>query len=237
MEKIKVKGFKDNPRKISESQLNLLEESLRDLGDLGGSVFNRKSKSWVGGNQRSKIFNQSGASLDLLEGEYEIEYTHQFPKPDKQGTIGLGYILWEGRRYSYREVSWSAKKEKRANIAANKLGGEWDNEVLREKWDKDVLLATGFTDREVMDVYGKVIGGENLKDKVEGEIQFSTELGRSADYIVLKFDHKVDFLQAKTLLGLESTYSKRQNGKPWSRGIGRVIDGAEAINKLQKSGE
>lgn len=235
-DKIKVKGFKDNPRKITEAQLNKLEESLRDLGDLSGSVYNQRTHQWVGGNQRSKIFNQSGASLDLIEGEYRVEYTHQFKK-DKQGTVALGYILWEGKRYAYRQVDWSKEKEKRANIAANKLGGEWDNEVLREKWDKDLLLATGFSDREVVDIYGKVIGGESLKDNVEGEVKFSTELGRTADYIVLKFDHKVDFLQAKTLLGLESTYSMRQNGKPWSRGIGRVIDGAEAIDKLQNSGK
>jgi hypothetical protein len=33
---------------------------------------------------------------------------------------------------------------------------------------------------------------------------------------------------------LESTYSKRQNGKPWSKGIGRVIDGIEAIKKIKQ---
>jgi len=61
---------------------------------------------------------------------------------------------------------------------------------------------------------------------------FATELDRESNYIVLKFDNDIDWIQAKTLFGLKTETARRQNGKPWSSGIGRVLNGTEAINKL-----
>jgi hypothetical protein len=43
------------------------------------------------------------------------------------------------------------------------------------------------------------------------------------------------FINIQSILGLDSTYSKRANGKPWSKGIGRVIDGIDAIIKIKES--
>jgi hypothetical protein len=42
-------------------------------------------------------------------------------------------------------------------------------------------------------------------------------------------------LQVQSIFGLESTYSLRQNGKTWSKGVGRVIDGIDAILKIKES--
>ncbi len=67
------------------------------------------------------------------------------------------------------------------------------------------------------------------------EIEFSMELDRKSNYIVLKFERDIDFIQAEGILGLKRTHSKRQNGKPWSQGIGRVVDGVEAIEKIKGS--
>jgi hypothetical protein len=33
---------------------------------------------------------------------------------------------------------------------------------------------------------------------------------------------------------LESVYSKRKNGKPWSKGVGRVVDGTDALIKFKE---
>jgi len=44
-----------------------------------------------------------------------------------------------------------------------------------------------------------------------------------------------DWLQVQSIFGLESTYSLRQNGKTWSKGVGRVIDGIDAILKIKES--
>jgi len=74
------------------------------------------------------------------------------------------------------------------------------------------------------------------KEKLEhGEIHFSEELDRVSNYVVLKFTNDIDFLNIQTILGLDSTYSKRANGKPWSKGMGRVVDGVDAIIKIKEN--
>ena len=67
----------------------------------------------------------------------------------------------------------------------------------------------------------------------EQEIEFSEYLDESHNYVVLLFDNDVDWLSAQTHFELKSVSSKRQNGKPWSKGIGRVINGAEYLNSIK----
>jgi hypothetical protein len=100
--------------------------------------------------------------------------------------------------------------------------GEWD-------WD---MLANTF-EAEQLEDWGLDVPG--LKEPTEeGEIFFSSEIDQRSNYVVLKFSTDIDFLNIQTLLGLESTYSKRANGKPWSKGIGRVVDGVDAIIKIKE---
>src|SRR5688500_12599476 len=106
-----MKAYSKNARKISEQQLADLESFLRELGDLGGIVHDLNSDQIIGGNQRSKVF-------DINDCKIEIE--HRMKKPDAQGTVGLGYVIWKGKRYSYRQVRWTPKQCEKANIVANK---------------------------------------------------------------------------------------------------------------------
>ena len=107
-------------------------------------------------------------------------------------------------------------------IITDNIGfGEWDWDILRKDWNADALMNWN------LDV------PDTEPEKTEVEIQFAKELDFESNYIVLKFDTDIDWLQAKTLLGLESVYSKRANGKTWSKGIGRVVNGREAIKKIQ----
>lgn len=102
--------------------------------------------------------------------------------------------------------------------------GDDDFDALANEWDALELEEWGF---EIPDIK------EN--DNKEGDIIFSTELDYESNYIVLKFNKDIDFINIESLLGLESTYSKRQNGKPWAKGIGRVVDGIDAIIKIKES--
>ena len=108
-------------------------------------------------------------------------------------------------------------------IKDNTSGGEWDFELLANEWDVEQLEDWG------LDM------PKGKEDKEEGEIIFSNELDFESNYIVLKFSKDIDFLNIQTILNLESTYSKRANGKPWSKGIGRVVDGVDAILKFKES--
>jgi hypothetical protein len=115
------------------------------------------------------------------------------------------------------------EEEQRRFIIADNVGfGEHDWDMLANEWDAVELEAWGLDMPEIKN------------PKTEGEIFFSEELDYQSNYIVLKFTTDIDFTQIETLLDLKSSYSKRANGKPWSKGIGRVIDGTEAILKIKE---
>ena len=120
----------------------------------------------------------------------------------------------------------TAEQLRAITIKDNVGFGEHDWDLLANEWDSVELEEWGLDINKDED---------NTEDKENGEIKFSTELDQESNYIVLKFTKDIDFLFIQSLLGLESTYSKRQNGKPWSKGIGRVVDGVDAILKFKES--
>lgn len=136
--------FPSNPRKISRRQFEELGDTLHALGDLSGIIYNRRTKNFPGGNQRSKAI-----SFD----DCEIEYVTTFEKPDEQGTVAIGFVIWEGHRYNYREVDWDEPTERHANLVANKGGGDWDFDILAEAWTAEELSDGGFTDVEIGEIF------------------------------------------------------------------------------------
>jgi hypothetical protein len=115
------------------------------------------------------------------------------------------------------------EQQKDEFIVKDNVGfGEWD-------WDE---LANTF-EAEQLEDWGLDVPG--LKEpKEEGEIIFSTELDQQSNYIVLKFNTDIDWIQAQSIFGLKSTHAKRANGKPWAKGVGRVMDGTDAILKIKE---
>ena len=92
--------------------------------------------------------------------------------------------------------------------------------------------STAFTDDELEELLGAVSDAV----PVTAKIQFSEELLESRNYVVLYFDNDIDWLTARTHFRLKAVYSKRCNGKPWSKGIGRVVDGAKYLRRITKHG-
>lgn len=120
-------------------------------------------------------------------------------------------------------VSWNEIQKQQFVIQDNTHAGVWDYDVLANTHDAENLIEWG------VDV-------PVLTDKAEiqeQEIEFSEYLDESNNYIVLTFDNDIDWLSAQTHFKLKSVYSKRQNGKPWSKGIGRVINGAEYLDDIK----
>ena len=107
-----------NPRLINDDELQRLEDSMDEFGDLSGIVFNERTNRLVGGHQRSKII-----------GEGTIE-SRRLKTPTKTGTVAYGYITHEDTRFAYRVVDWDEDKERRAMVAANQHGGRFDDEKL-----------------------------------------------------------------------------------------------------------
>lgn len=134
--------FADNPRKISASQREQLSMHLKKFGDLGGVVYCRINNAYVGGNQRSTIFE--GAT---------ISYINHFDTPLPDKTVAIGFIEWNGNKYLYREVEFTNEEFREACIAANNDGGEWDLKVFQSSWTKDELENFGFNTSEFENLF------------------------------------------------------------------------------------
>ena len=88
------------------------------------------------------------------------------------------------------------------------------------------LVEWGFEEDDVL----RELTDEDAKE--EPEVVFSEVINESNNYVVLYFDDDVDWLQAQTHFQLESVNAKRSNGKPWSKGIGRVLSGSQYLKKI-----
>lgn len=159
-----------NPRKISSEKLKALQRTINEFGDLGGFVFNKKTKQLVGGHQRAKIFD-SDAQI-IIEKTYE--------PPTKTGTVSEGFIDLKGERFKYREVMWEESREKAANIAANKGAGEWDVSLLKEwfvelndiNFDLDLTMFDEEERKEFIPESGPVEGEDDVPEtRIETDIK------------------------------------------------------------------
>lgn len=69
-------------------------------------------------------------------------------------------------------------------------------------------------------------------------MEFVEVLNEENNYLILKFNNSVDWLQAQTLAQLKEAknYSTRKDGEIKKgmerRGLNRVVDGVDFINKL-----
>ena len=133
-----MKPYPKNPRQITTKQFADLEKWLDQLGDLSGIVHNLNTDEIIGGNQRARVFG-------LMKTEAAvIEMTRTLDAPDRQGTVGEGYIHWRDGRYGYRQVRWDAETSDLANLVANHAGGTWDWDILANEWDEEMLFGAGF---------------------------------------------------------------------------------------------
>ena len=119
------------------------------------------------------------------------------------------------------------EEQQREFIIKDNIGfGEWDWDALANNFDASDLNKWGMEVPEM----------EDKGEIQEQELEFSEYLDESHNYVVLLFDNDIDWLSAQTHFELKSVYSKRQNGKPWSKGIGRVINGAAYLKQIPIKG-
>ncbi len=214
-----LKGDPHNPREISPEALAGLKSSIKSFGDLSGIVFNLNTSQLVTGHQRlTSLREEHGEGLEIVVDEKANRFLIKIP--GAEDFVG-------------RLVRWPLSRQRMANIAANSplISGEFTSDLdaqLRQIRAGDDKMFEALRFEGLLDDGGK--GG-----KLKAEVKFAEELGEANNYIVLKFKTETDFLQARTILELESVYSRRRNGQPWSKGVGRVIDGAAAIERIRRS--
>ena len=122
------------------------------------------------------------------------------------------------------------EEQQKEFIVKDNVGfGEWDWDMLANQWDVKKLEEWGLDGFPFEDI--EEITNPN---NIDTENIFATELDSESNYIVLKFEKDIDWIQAKSVFGLQTETGRRANGKEWSKGIGRVLNGVEAINRIKK---
>lgn len=149
-----LKANPKNPRLMTNHDADSLKRSLGEFGDLSGIVYNTRTGQLVGGHQRVETFRGLG-------GAAEVVITQRFADANSVGTTAIGYLPYNGEFFNYREVDWPADRETAANIAANRIQGDWDTLLLAEmdQWLKennpDLLEMTGQTEDEINRLLGQ----------------------------------------------------------------------------------
>ena len=110
-----------------------------------------------------------------------------------------------------------------------------DNKTNESEWDFD-LLDMELSDIEIdMEQFG--FEKEEKEEKIDAEVEFSEILNEESNYLILKFDNVIDWLQAETFFNLKPkmAYSTRKDGQIKGNkkvGIGRVINGSDFFQKI-----
>lgn len=159
---------------------------------------------------------------------------------DKDGVIVAGHTRYKAAQELGLEKlpcviadDLTEEQVKAFRLSDNKVGevAEWDFDLLDEELD-------GIFDID-MSEFGFDLDFEGEKEKAEKpEVEFSEILGEENNYIILKFDQDVDWLQVESLFELKPVraYSTRKDGKIAKSmqrvGVGRVVNGAQFLNKI-----
>jgi hypothetical protein len=132
------------------------------------------------------------------------------------------------------EQAYDSEAEEIADlIADNKIAelAELDEKAVAELLEQldtgeiDMEI-TGFTEEEIAGILGK-----EEKEPLP-QVPFSEFLMEANNYVVLKFTNEADWLAAMTHFNLQTVTATMRSGKPWYRGIGRVLDGAAYLTRV-----
>ncbi len=157
----------------------------------------------------------------IVDENYEILAGHtRYKALKKLGYKKIDCVVRDGL---------TEEQKKKYRVLDNKTNefAEWDIEMLVQE-----IEGLDFGDLDFQ--WEK----EKKEKKVDADVEFSEVLGEEHNYIVLYFDNDVDWLQAQSLFDIKQVMcgSTRKDGnitKSMKRiGIGRVLKGADAINKI-----
>lgn len=189
--------------------LNTREHDDYDVGQI------RKSIEQYGFNDPIGIWHDN----IIIEGHGRLMAAKQLGM-ETVPVVRLDHMTDEQRR------AYGILHNKTAELSA------WDFEKLELELS-DLDLSMFDIDFDIPDKSGSA-----EKDK-RPEVPFTEVLGEESNYLVLKFDTEIDWLQACTMFDVKpvKALSTRKDGKIMGKmtriGVGRVLNGAEALERLK----
>lgn len=180
-QKLGIKFDPKNPRLIQKHDFEALKKSIKTFGDLSCIVENVTTGELVGGHQRVRGL--------MAIGEAQIFIDQEFEQPTSVGTVAVGHVQIGGsdEQFKFRRVKWSVEFQHAANIAANRISGEFNIDQLAEltyelsQFDPDLALLTGQTQKEIdrlLDLVGAKGESEDEAPAVDDTNPPASELGK-----------------------------------------------------------
>lgn len=116
-----------------------------------------------------------------------------------------------------------------------------DNKLNESGWDDGLLKQSLEEIKEInMDLFGFSVDAiESDMSDVEPDVPFTEVLNEENNYIVLKFNNRVDWLNAMGVLGVRKVKAlptkKGGNKKSFGEraGVGRVVDGVSVLERIK----
>lgn len=125
----------ENPRHVSAKKMDVLRNSMMDLGDVSVICKNTHPDGGgmlISGHQRAEVLKR--------DPNAEVIITKHYAEPTRTGTTAEGYILSCGETFGYREVYWDQNKAKLASLVSNNHAGVYDEAQL-VSWIADLDAA------------------------------------------------------------------------------------------------
>lgn len=182
MKNNKLIPYAKNPRQITDKRNLTLDDDMRELGDIGLIVHDWNSGEIIDGNQRTRLLDLFDSSFEDLVKSKKLVIFKEFEKPDKQGTVALGFINHPQKGwFGYRGVKWDKRKRDKANIKGNLHAGDFDFDILANEFDAKDLFDFGFDD-DFLRVLNH--NANNLREMMqsENEIDYEKEWEGMPDY-------------------------------------------------------
>ena len=203
-----------NARRHDDRNQTAIQNSLRDLG-AGRSIIMDSEDVIIGGNG---VFQQA----------QKLHMPVRIIESDGSELIAI-------RR---TDLKTADAKRKALALADNRCSdlSTFDDAKVAEIFVEleNFANASGFSEDEIEQLTRDLSADdvEEPHDPESGDVPFSEELLESHNYIVLYFTNDVDWLQAQTLFQIHTV--QEQSSKPgYNRfGVGRVINGAQALNAI-----
>lgn len=216
MDKVKLDPL--NVRKHGKRNQQVIADSLKKLG-AGRSILIDSTNTAVAGNGVLEQAEKLGLPIRVIESD--------------------GSELIAVKRV---DLAPDDPKRKALAIADNRASdlSLFDEKAMAELLSQceEFKLCTGFSSAELEKMSLLNTTDDSTEQPVNPdapEIPFAEELLEKHNYVVLFFDNDVDWLQALTLFDIHTV--KDSNARPGyeRKGVGRVIRGADAINRIIRS--
>lgn len=160
---------------------------------------------------------------------------------DKDNVVVIGHCRLEAcKKLGYKEVpcvivdTLTEEQVAKLRLLDNKLNeSDWDYDLLSQELEN--LDLVDFT----LDWVKEEIEKEQMIEE-KPDCQFTEIMNEESNYLFIQFKTDIDWLQAQSLFNIEEkkAYSTRKDGKIGKnmvrKGTGRVLDGAEFINKIME---